>query len=642
MPEQRGTRRGQARPGGAGDGAHRTYSVRARRSRSATTARNNRNRFAVGRIALTMLLVAAGLKLGHIQAFEASALSERAERQRTTIIDIPAERGSIVDRNGAELAFSVETRKLWVSLRQMRQTWAEQARENPDSGENFDTRAAEIADHIAAQVPDLVTEEELLDAFHKDAAFTYLVDDVEPTVADEISERYPEIGFEKRAKRVYPGGELAANVVGYANWRTESEQISEHNIHGLSGLEFFRDEDLVGTPGRQIVDTAQGTDVVIPGTERDVQAATAGSDLELTLDSDVQYELQRSLGAYVDKADAEAGSAVILDARTGEVYGLANDHSFDPNQPPDSSAALANPAVSTPFEPGSVAKVVTATAAIEAGLVGPDSTLAVPGSIKVADHTVHDAWPHGTQDFTATGVFAKSSNVGTLQLAQRLGPDRFLAALTKFGIGQRTGVGLPGESAGYVPPREQWSGTTFGNLPIGQGLSMTVVQMTSMFQAIANGGERVEPRIVSAKLAPDGSRIPEPAPRTTRVTDPKTADVVKDMLRATTQDGDYNYSGTAPEAALEGYQVSGKTGTGQQVDPDTGGYSDRLHNITFAGILPADEPRFVVGIWLDAPDTTIPEGNSAAPLFREIASYLAQRYNIPVSEESAPTKRLVR
>ncbi|EHY88146.1 peptidoglycan D,D-transpeptidase FtsI family protein [Saccharomonospora azurea] len=637
MPAQRGTRGVQS-----GRGPHRTYSVRARRNRSATTVRNNRNRFVAGRIVLTIVLVAAGLKLVHIQAFEASALSERAERQRTTIVDIPAERGSILDRNGAELAFSVETRRLWVNLRQMRLTWEEYAREKPESGENFDTRAAEIADHIAGRVPDLVTEDELLAAFHKDASFTYLVDDVEPSVAEAISEKYPEIGYEKRAKRVYPGEEVAANIVGYANWRTDSEDVSEHNLHGLAGLESYRDDDLVGTPGRQIVDTAQGGDVVIPGTERDMQPATPGSNLELTIDSDVQYELQRSLAAYVEKVEAKGGSAVILDAHTGEVYALANHRTFNPNEPPASADDMGNPAVSTPFEPGSVAKIVTATAAIEAGVAKPETTLAVPGSMRVADHTVHDAWSHATQDFTVTGIFAKSSNVGTLMLADQVGPDRFLSTLKKFGGGQRTGIGLPGESPGYVPPRDQWSGTTYGNLPIGQGLSMTVVQMTSMYQAIANGGVRVEPRVVKAKVTPDGRRIPEPAPESVRVTDAKTADTVKNMLRATTQGGDYAYSGTAPEAALEGYQVSGKTGTGQQVDPETGRYSNRLHNITFAGILPADEPRFVVGIWLDAPDTTIPGGSSAGALYAEIASYLAQRYNIPVSEESGPRVKLVR
>lgn len=637
MPGQARTR-GGSRAGGS----RRTYSARARRGGAATIDGNTRGRFTSGRIVLAVLLVATGVKLVHIQGFEAEALSARAERQRTTPIDIPAQRGSIVDRDGAALAFSVETRTLWANLRLMRKDWAEYAREHPGSSKNYDTRVAEIARFIARKVPDKTTEHDLLARFHDDAKFTYLVDNVEPSVAEEIKEAYPEIGYEKRAKRVYPGGELASNIVGFANWRMENPDVSKHNIHGLSGLESMRDSDLAGTPGRQIVDTGQGTDVVIPGSERDLQEAVPGSDLELTIDSDVQYQVQTMLADYVRKAHAEGGSAVVLDSETGEVYALANDKTFDPTDPSTLTPELMNNvAVTTPFEPGSVHKVVTAAAAIENGLVTPESVRKVPGSMRVADHTVHDAWSHGTEPFTVTGIFAKSSNVGTLMLAQEVGPDRYMDMLHRFGLGERTGIGLPGESAGYVPPRSQWSGTTFGNLPIGQGLSMTLVQMTSMYQAIANGGKRVEPRIVAAKITPDGTRVPEPAPRTTQVVSPQTAEAVKNMLRAVTQDGGPAFRGTAPSAALEGYQISGKTGTGQQVDPDTGAYSNRLYNITFAGILPADNPRFVIGIRLDAPDTTLPAGSSAAPLFHDIAASLAQRYQIPLSPDPAPRVRLI-
>ncbi len=631
-----------ARGGPSGNGARRTYSVGARRG-GTVSVRNNRGRFVAGRVVLTLVLVVAGLRMGYIHGFEADALSERAERQRTTPIDLPAPRGAIVDRDGNKLAFSVETRTLWVHLRSMREDWAEVARSDPGSGENFDTRAAEVAGFIARELPHRTTKEQLLRLFHKDAPFTYLVEGVKPSVAEKIEERYPEIGYEKRAKRVYPGGDLAMKIVGYANWRQDDPDPSRHNLGGLSGLESMRNGVLAGTPGRQIVNTpGQGLDLVIPGTERNVQPATPGSDLELTLDSDVQYEVQRTLADYVERAHAEGGSAVVLDAETGEVHALANDTTFDPDEDELTNEALGNDAVTTPFEPGSVAKVVTATAAIEDGIVGPDSVLEVPGSLQIADHTVHDAWTHGTQPFTTRGVFAKSSNVGTLQLARELGPERFLEELEQFGAGRTTGIGLPGESAGYVPPRDEWSGTTFGNLPIGQGMSMTVVQMASMYQALANDGVRVEPRIVRARITPEGERVPEPAPRTTRVADPATADTVTDMLRAVVQDGDYEHRGTAPEAALEGYQISGKTGTGQQVDPETGRYSDTLHNVTFAGIVPADDPRLVVGVWLDAPDTTLPEYGSAAPLFREITGFLAQHYRLPVSDEPAPTRPLVR
>nr|WP_245574253.1 penicillin-binding protein 2 [Amycolatopsis nigrescens] len=605
----------------------------------------SQSRFTVVRVLLVGVLCVAVVKLVDVQGFRAEALSARAEQQRTTTLEIPAQRGSIVDRNGAKLAFSVETRTLSVNLRLMRKQWDEYALKNPTKGQNFETRAAAAAKFIAAKLPDKTTERDLLERFHKQQDFTFLVDNVEPSLAEEITGKtnFPEIKAEKRAVREYPGGTLASNVVGFANWRMDDPDTSKHNLHGLAGLESTRDNDLAGMPGRRLVDTEQGnTSVVIPGTERDLQPATAGSDLELTIDSDLQYDLQSRLADYVQKSHAKGGSAVIMDSKTGQVYALANDKTFDPNDPASRTPELmSNRAVSNPFEPGSVNKVVTATAAIDSGVATPESTLQVPGSLRVADHTVKDAWEHGTQNFTTAGIFGKSSNVGTLLLAQKVGEEKYADLLKKFGLGQRTGIGLSGESPGSVPPRNQWSGTTFGNLPIGQGLSMTVVQMAGMYQAIANNGLRVEPRIIQAKVNPDGTKVPEPAPKTTQVVSPQTANTVKDMMRAVAQKGKGQNSGTAPTAALEGYQISGKTGTGQQVDPKTKAYSNSLYNITFAGMLPADNPRFVVGIRLDAPDTTLPAGHSAAPLFHDIASYLAQRYQIPLSDSPSPVVPLV-
>ncbi|QFU92287.1 penicillin-binding protein 2 [Amycolatopsis sp. YIM 10] len=630
--------RGRANP-------HRTYSATGlRRANGKAVEGSTRSRFASVRIILVVLLSIAGLQLVKVQAFDAEALSASAERQRTTPIDIPAQRGSIMDRNGTKLAFSVENRTLSVNLRLMRKTWTEFAQQHPEKGQNFETRSAAAARFIAQKLPDKTTEAELLEKFRKPDNFTFLVDDVEPSIADEITDgdNFPEISKEKRAKREYPGGTLAANVVGVAKWQMEDPDVSKHNLHGLAGLEATWDNELAGTPGRRLVDTEQGGDVVIPGTERDLQPATAGSDLELTLDADLQYDLQSKLSDYVAKSRAKGGSAVIMDSKTGEVYALANDRTYDPNDlakaTPDQ---MNNRAVTTPFEPGSVNKIVTAVAAIQNGIATPESVLSVPGALRVADHTVRDAWTHGTQNFTTAGIFGKSSNVGTLLLAQKLGEEPFADMLKKFGLGQRTGIGLPGESPGSVPPRNQWSGTTFGNLPIGQGLSMTVVQMAGMYQAIANGGLRVEPRVVRAKVNPDGTRVDQPAPKTTQVTTPETAKTVLDMMRATVQKGKGQNSGTAPTAALEGYQISGKTGTGQQIDPKTNAYSDSLYNITFAGVLPADNPRFVVGIHLDAPDTTLPAGHSAGPLFHDVASYLAQRYQLPLSDGPSPVVPLV-
>jgi cell division protein FtsI (penicillin-binding protein 3) len=242
-------------------------------------------------------------------------------------------------------------------------------------------------------------------------------------------------------------------------------------------------------------------------------------------------------------------------------------------------------------------------------------------------------------------VFAKSSNVGTLELADEVGPDRYAEMLNRFGLGQRTGLGLPGESPGHVPDRKQWSGTTFGNLPIGQGLSMTILQMAGMYQTIANDGTRVPPRIIRTTIDADGTHHDEPRPPGVPVVSAQTAHTVKDMLRSVMQKGGGLQNGTGYPGALPGYQISGKTGTAQQPDPALGGrYGGQLYWITFAGILPADNPRFVVGIMLDRPAYT-DGGNqfsrSAAPLFHDIASYLAQRFNLPLSPEQAPIVPLV-
>ncbi|MGH3762354.1 peptidoglycan D,D-transpeptidase FtsI family protein [Actinophytocola sp.] len=597
------------------------------------------------RFLLIAALVAAGVKLIQVQGFEAEALAAKAEQQRTTEIDIPATRGSIVDRNGVELAFSVESRVLAFRPRAVRADIAKYNREHPGATLSFDERTEEIARVIRQKLGDRVSEDDLLGKLRRHTSYVYLVSEVEPGVARDIQQLFPEIIAEYRSVREYPGRSLASNIVGVANWRMDDPDVKKHNLHGLSGLESLRDNELSGKPGRQVVDTEEGSrSVVIPGTERDLVPATDGSDIQLTIDADLQYNLQQSLASYVTKSQAKSGSAVVLDARTGEVYAMANDESFDPTDPEGYDLeTMGNPAVSTPYEPGSVNKIVTALCTIQHDISEPGDAHMVADTINVADRTVHDAWSHATMPFTTTGIFAKSSNVGTLMLAEQCGPDRFSKLLRDLGLGERTGVGLPGESPGRVPPRGQWSGSTFGNLPIGQGLSMTVLQMAAMYQTIANDGVRVPPRIVSARVAPDGTRIAEPKPEPVRVVDGRTARTVRDMLRAVVQDGEGLDNGTGPAAALTGYQISGKTGTGQQIEPATGAYSNDKYWITFAGILPADDPRFVVGIVLDRPNYSggPPEGRSAAPLFHDVASYLAQRYNIPLSKKASPVVPLV-
>ena len=375
---------------------------------------------------------------------------------------------------------------------------------------------------------------------------------------------------------------LAANIVGGIDW----------DGHGLLGLEDSLDATLAGTDGSVTYD--RGSDgVVIPGSYRNRHTAVNGSTVQLTLDDDIQFYVQQQVQQAKNASGAENLSAVVLDAKTGEVLAMSNDNTFDPSQDigRQENRELGNLAVSSPFEPGSVNKIVTAASVIEFGLSNPDEVLQVPGSIDMGGVTVGDAWEHGVMPYTTTGIFGKSSNVGTLMLAQRVGPERYADMLDKFGLGQRTDVGLPGESAGLVPPIDQWSGSTFSNLPIGQGLSMTLLQMTGMYQTIANDGVRIPPRIIKATVAPDGTRTEEPRPEGVRVVSPQTAQTVRGMLRAVVQRDPMGIQqGTGSLAAVDGYQISGKTGTAQKINPACGCYYSDVYWITFAGMVTTDDP----------------------------------------------------
>jgi cell division protein FtsI (penicillin-binding protein 3) len=316
----------------------------------------------------------------------------------------------------------------------------------------------------------------------------------------------------------------------------------------------------------------------------------------------------------------------VLDAHDGQVLALAQNHTFDAADPNtiDPYAPIDAPVMSA-FEPGSVQKAITFAAALQQRVITPRTMLTVPDSIEMGGVRISDAWAHATQRFTATGVLAQSSNVGTLKIAQKLGPQTWYRYERLFGVGQKTGIELPGESGGYLPPISQWSDSTFANLPFGQGESMTVLQLASIYQTIANDGLRVPPRIVQSVTKADGSVTTTAQPAGIRVVTPQTARTLRTMLESVTMPG-----GTGVKAAVPGYRVAGKTGTAQQPDPDHGGrYSSWMYWDTFAGFLPADDPQFVVAIMVDAPAHGLHGGDVAAPLFRQIASYEVQHAHIP-------------
>ncbi|WP_437177601.1 peptidoglycan D,D-transpeptidase FtsI family protein [Corynebacterium stercoris] len=623
---------------------------------------------------MAFLVVAAILigRLFWVQVVWGPDLREQAQAQRARLYTDPARRGEIVDREGNRLAYTMQARSLTVSpitlRKELREQQELQMRIDGLSKESIeaqiDARVEDVLRTMANEIPVMigdgvvereetekessrskaasdaprtvgnVSAREILDKLHAETNYEVLVRNVDPDVAAQVAKAFHGVAADHQDIRQYPNGAIGENILGKVSM----------DGHGQFGLEASSDAILTGINGRSTEDvSADGQ--AIPGTLRDVVPAVDGSRIELTIDLDLQTFVQQTLEQAKANSLALDAQAVVLDARTGEVLAMANTGTIDPNgdvqKQLNEGRDFDNDSISHPFEPGSVAKVITAAAAIEEGLTDPFEVHQVPGSIDMAGVTVRDAWAHDVAPYTTAGIFGKSSNVGTLQLAQRLGEERYWEYLQRFGIGRTTGVELPNESAGLLPALEQWSGGTFANLPIGQGMSWSALQMAGVYQSLANGGERIEPRIISKVIGPDGEEIEQPEPARTRVVSEETARTTVDMFRSAFQSDPMGLqSGTAGGNELEGYQLAGKTGTAQKVNPETGAYSQSQFWITFAGIAPANDPRFVVAIMLDEPQRGPLRGGmggqSAAPVFTEIASWLLNRENVPPSPPAEP------
>lgn len=607
-------------------------------------------------VVLVAMVVLAG-RLAWVQLVWGPDLSAKAVTQRERVYIEPARRGEILDRDGQRLAYTMKSRSLTVSPTRLRDELKDKAEieaQKDGSTEGMDDKkldsfltkkVEQTLKDMSEGIPKLIEDsgastskvdkDDILNKLKADTQYEVLVRNVDPDVAVEIANKYHGVAADRQDIRQYPNGAIGENVVGKVSM----------DGHGQFGFEAARDTELTGIDGQSTEDvSADGQ--VIPGTLRDVVDTVDGRDVTLTLDLDLQTYVQQKLEKAKANSKASGAEAVVLDAATGQVLAMANTDTVDPNKniedQLDEGKDFENRSVSHPYEPGSVAKVVTAAAALQEGVTTPDEVHQVPGSIDMAGVTVNDAWEHGTEPYTTTGIFGKSSNVGTLMIADKLGQEKYAEYLKKFGLGNTTGVELPNESAGSVPDLEQWSGGTFANLPIGQGQSWTTLQMASVYQALANGGERIEPRIIDSVKGPDGKDEKLEEPERNQVVSPETAKTTVDMFRTVFQDDDAGLqNGTAGNAQLKGYQLSGKTGTAQKVDPNTGAYSNSAYWITFAGIAPADDPRFVVAVMLDEPKSGVEDngggGQSAAPIFRDIASWLLNRDNIPTSK---PAPRL--
>lgn len=586
-------------------------------------------------IVCTVVLVA---RLVQLQVIEGPSLSAEASQQRTAVLADPAKRGAIVDDEGRELAYTMDARALSVHPKSLL-PWMEERHElDPDDVAEPTERLEQIIREVPGMLGDgaQINPEDLRRKLTSDSTYEVLVRDVDPDKAEAVAKKFPEITAERQDVRQYPNGAVAANVIG---------KISRDN-EGQFGLELSQDAKLQGIDGSRTVDIG-GSGNVVPGSTRDEHPSVNGDTYHLTLDVDAQTYVQQATQQAKEKSGADSASVVVMDAKTGKIRAMATSDTINPqgdlDKQLDQGKEFGNRTVEAAYEPGSVAKVMTAAAAIQEGKTTPDEVLQVPGQIEMSGVTVKDAWEHGTVPYTTTGVFSKSSNVGTLMLASRVGQENYDKYLQKFGIGQSLDLGLPGETSGYVPDLNQWSGGTFANLPIGQGMSMNLVQMTGIYQAMANSGVRVQPTLIDKVTSADGTDIPQPEPATTEVVSPQTARTVVDMFRGINQDDPTGVQqGTAPAAAIQGYQTSGKTGTAQQIDPETGAYSNSAYWITYAGMAPADDPRYVVGIMLDNPErsTDGTGGQSAAPLFHDVMSWLLDHYNVPLSPEAAPRMTL--
>lgn len=606
-------------------------------------------------------------RLFWVQVVIGDDLRQVANQQRQREYVEPARRGEIQDRDGKLLAYTMQARSLTVSPKQLRDELRQQQElqmrvdglSQADIDAQIDARVEDVLRTMANEIPSMiggedaqatpapsdssaeptrtvgqVSAKEILDKLHADSSYEVLVRNVDPDVAAEVAKTFHGVAADQQDIRQYPNGSVGENIVGKVSM----------DGHGQFGLEASSDATLTGIDGRSTEDVSAGGQS-IPGTLRDVVPAVAGSRIELTVDLDLQTYVQQVLEQAKSNSLAKQAEAVVLDAHTGEVLAMANTDTINPNGDLEKQLRegkdFENKSISHPFEPGSVAKVIAAAAAIDQGLTDPYEVHQVPGSIDMAGVTVNDAWQHDVLPYTTAGIFGKSSNVGTLQIAQRLGEERYWDYLNRFGIGAATGIELPNESPGLLPVLEQWSGGTFANLPIGQGMSWTTLQMASVYQALANGGERIQPRIIERVVGPDDQEIPQDEPQRNRVVSEEAARTTVDMFRSAFQDDpNGNQSGTAAGNGLEGYQFSGKTGTAQKVNPETGAYSQSQYWITFAGIAPADDPRFVVAIMLDEPQRGVLEGGgggqSAAPVFRQIASWLLDKENIPPSPPAKP------
>lgn len=521
-----------------------------------------------------------------LQGIRAASLGRLAANQHRETVTVSPARGAIYDRTGIQLAIAERATTVYADPRAVR---------NPGG--------VAMAAAKALKLDSTTLLATLADRTH---GFVYVERKADPVRAKVLEERkLPGLGFYGEERRAYPLHSVGSQVVGYAGV----------DNRGLAGIERSLDRVLAGRSGRRTVvrdPIGRAINVVDSGSERE------GQDVHLTIDHVLQANAEAVLRRTVADWGAKSANAIVLDAHTGAILAMAVAPTFDANQfnmvPTDWQR---NRAVTDTYEPGSTFKLVTVAGALSERLVTPGSAFTLSPSIHIADREIHDAEQRGTERLSVAQILSRSSNVGAVTLAQLLGPRRLMSWIERFGFGRRTGIGFPGESRGIVLPLRRWSGSTIGNVPIGQGIAVTPVQMAAAYAAVANHGVWIQPHLVS-RVA--GEAPVRPIRR--RVISRKVARQLTRMLRDVVDEG------TGTKAAVPGYQVAGKTGTAAKPD-SVGGYSRSRYVASFVGLVPASRPRIVIMVSVDEPRRTIWGGTVAAPAFQRIASFALQYLEVP-------------
>jgi cell division protein FtsI (penicillin-binding protein 3) len=549
------------------------------------------------RLLLAVLTLGAVVTLGRafwLQVVRAPALERLAAQQHRETVTTPAGRGTIYDRLGVQLAIGEQATTVYADPRQIRN--AQKVAVEAGRALNLDPN------RIYPQLLD------------KKRSFVYVERKADPERAAALQRRgLAGLDFYPEERRSYPQRTVAAQVLGYAGV----------DNNGLAGLELRLDRDLAGRPGKETIvrdPFGRTIDVVSSTPER------PGRDVFLTLDHTLQANVESVLRMTVAKWHALDGTAIVIDPHTGDILAMAVAPGFDANDfSRVPSSMQRNRAVTDTYEPGSTFKVVTYAAALTDRVVNPNSSFTLPPSIRVADREIDEAEPRPTETMTVAEMLARSSNVGTVTLAELLGSKRLSSWITRFGFGRPTGIDFPGESPGIVLPRKRWSGSTIGNVPIGQGIAVTPIQMAALYGALANRGVWVQPHLVDHVR---GRHAKRPARR--RVLSAPVSRELISMLQGVVAEG------TGEEAAVPGYLVAGKTGTAAKPDP-SGGYSDTRYVASFVGIVPASSPRFVVLVSINEPQGQIFGGVVAAPAFRDIARFALQYLDVPPDDTATLT-----